>query len=399
MSTAEKAPRGDAGAATLAAAIALGPQIRAARDEIEHARRLPMPLVEAMKQAGIFRMPMPRKWGGPEIDPMMQVRIIEALAVEDASVGWCAMIGSDGGYFSAFLAESVAREMYRDLDAVTAGAVSVTGRAVRCKGGFRLSGRWPFASGIHHSTWLICGCMVYEGASPALRPAGVPLTRQCFVPTVDAQILDTWHTTGLRGSGSCDFTLEDYFVPEERSFDFENLKFSFDTPLYRHPFAFALNFPGPALGVARAAIDALIAAGTRPRRLSTIDGKLVSGELRGEEFVQEAVGRAEATLAAARAYSYATLEEMWDAVSAGRSIPGRVQAQIGMMGAQVYAMCTQAVETAYRARGGSAVYANNLLDRCLRDALTMNQHALNSTRAYAMAGRALLGLPVERYVF
>src|SRR5215470_12439424 len=120
----------------LEAARALAPQIRAAADEIEQGRRLPLPLVKAMQAAGVFRMPMPRAWGGPEVDPLTQVRIVEALSAADPSAGWCAMIGSDGGYFSAFLEDPVGRALYPDLDLVTGSSTRPSGRAVIVKGGY-----------------------------------------------------------------------------------------------------------------------------------------------------------------------------------------------------------------------------------------------------------------------
>ena len=384
----------------LANAIALGPKIRECRDEIERERRLPMHLVDAMKKAGVFRMPMPRALGGPELDLPSQLCVIEALAAADASVGWCAMIGCEAGYYIGYMEDSSAREMYADLDTVTAGQVTLTGRAVRVKGGYRVSGRWPFASGCQHSSWLIAGCMVYENAAQKLRPNGVPESLQCFVPTKDARILDTWYTTGLRGSGSHDFMVDDYFVPEGRSFSYQELEPYRTEPLYRFPFNIGLKLGGPALGVARAAIDALIEAGERPVRLTTVGGIPAPPRmLRDEEFVQDTVGKAEATLGAARAYLFATIGDIWATMASGAELAPRQLAQSAMVSAQVYSMCTQAVEMVYKARGGSSVYANNLLDRCLRDVLTMNQHVMNSLRAYSMAGRILLGLPPEQYVF
>jgi indole-3-acetate monooxygenase len=230
----EQRSRNDA-ESILSAAVALAPVIQACRDEIERERRLPMRLVTAMKEAGIFRMTMPREWGGPELDPLSQLRIIEALSVADASVGWCAMIGCDGGYFSGFLDQEVAREMYADLDAVTGSALTLTGRAVVVDGGYRVIGRWPFSSGCQHSTWLVGGCMVYDGDRPRLRPDGSPETRQCYLPARDAEILDTWYTTGLRGSGSHDFAINDYFVPTERTFSYQQLEFRRSGALYRFP--------------------------------------------------------------------------------------------------------------------------------------------------------------------
>src|SRR6185295_9422066 len=153
---------GVTGTTILEATRALAPQIRAAADEIERERRLPLPLVQAMKQAGIFRMPMPRAWGGPEVDPVTQIRIVEALSAADPSVGWCAMIGSDGGFFSAFLEDSVGRALYPDLDLVTGSSTRPTGRALVVDGGYRVGGRWQFSSGCQHSTYLVGNCFVFD---------------------------------------------------------------------------------------------------------------------------------------------------------------------------------------------------------------------------------------------
>src|SRR5712692_3705405 len=146
----------------LAAARALAPKIREASNEIERERRLTPPIVEAMRSAGIFGMTMPKQWGGPELDPLMQIRVIEALSEADGSVGWCAMINSDGGFYSAFLEDAVAREMYRDRETPTGSSLIFSGRAERVDGGYRVNGRWPFVSGCQHSDVMAGTCTIYE---------------------------------------------------------------------------------------------------------------------------------------------------------------------------------------------------------------------------------------------
>jgi indole-3-acetate monooxygenase len=147
----------------LDATTALGLQIRAAADEIEEARRLPMHLVREMQRAGIIRMAMPQAWGGPELDFLTQMRVIEELSVADASAGWCGMIGVDGGYMTAYIDRDVAREMYRDIDSVTAITFAPPGKAVKTKDGFIANGRWPFASDCQHATWLIGHFAIFDG--------------------------------------------------------------------------------------------------------------------------------------------------------------------------------------------------------------------------------------------
>jgi carotenoid cleavage dioxygenase-like enzyme len=206
----------------LQAALALQPQIRAAARDIEDMRRLPPSLVEALKNAGIFGMAMPTSWGGPQLDPLTQFRVIEALAMADGSVGWCAMINCDGGYLSAFLDDAVGRSMFPDIHSATASCLSITGQATRVRGGYRVSGRFPFASGCLHSDWVSLGCAVIEDDRPLADGNGVPATRHCFVPLSDCEIMDTWYTTGLAGTGSNDLRVDDVFVDEERSFSFQD---------------------------------------------------------------------------------------------------------------------------------------------------------------------------------
>ena len=133
----------------------------------------------------------------------------------DGSVGWCAMINCDGGYITAFLDQKVGRTMYPDLQAGTAATATPTGHALRVAGGYRVSGRFPFASGCHHCEWVWLGCVVMADGAPVLDANGVPETRQCMVKLSQCEILDTWYTTGLRGTGSNDLLVKDVFVEAE----------------------------------------------------------------------------------------------------------------------------------------------------------------------------------------
>lgn len=396
MSVATTAMKGDLFEELLDAAVGLKPVIESFREQIEQERRLPLELVDMLKQAGLFRMTMPKAWGGAELDPICQLKVIETLSETNASVGWCVMIGGDNGYFSSFLNQNVARNMYKDINAVTGSALSQTGRAVKVDGGYRVSGRWPFSSGCQHSSWLIGGCKVYDGDTLQLRPGGIPETRQVFLPAAEVTILDTWHTLGLRGSGSHDFTIENYFVPEEQTFSFQDLKVYNPSPLYRFPMAFMFNFAAVPIGTAQAAMNAIIDAAEKPSRQVTLEGRFVPvRQLREESFVQDAVGRASAMIGAAKAYLYHVVEDIWQTIQAGHA-PSPIQAaQFQSMNVQVFGMCLDAVQLLFKARGGSSVYSGSVLETCLRDMQTMDQHVMSSMRAYAQSGRILLGLPPE----
>jgi alkylation response protein AidB-like acyl-CoA dehydrogenase len=386
----------------LHAAIGLAEQIREASNEIEQGRRLPSDIAAAMKEAGVFGMAMPRVWGGPELDLLTQFRVIEALAMADGSAGWCAMIGCDGGYVTAFLDQDVARAMYPDILVATGAAATTTGKAVRVPGGYRVSGRFPFVSGCQHCEWLWAGCTVIENGVLRVDGNGVPETRQCLVRLSRCETLDTWHTTGLRGTGSNDVVMRDVFVEHEHSFSFQDPELiKRSGPLYAFPFLFIAKGSAPALGIARHAIDAVIeSAAGKPARRYTLGERIESPKmLRDDVYVQEAVGRAETLLAAARAYFYDVMGDLWATLVDGGQPSERQLALFTTAYPHIVGVCVEVVQLVYKAAGGTAVYQKGPLDRCLRDVLTMNQHVIGTLRTYEMAGRLLLGLEPLRWLF
>jgi indole-3-acetate monooxygenase len=260
---------------------------------------------------------------------------------------------------TAFLDQQVGRAMYPDLLGATAGAITPTGQARRVAGGYRVSGRFPFASGCHHSELAWLGCTVSEGGAPRVSGDGVPETRQCFLRLSDCEVLDTWYTTGLRGTGSDDLAVHDVFVPEAQSFSFQDPHLiKREGPLYAFPFMFAANGTAPALGVARHAIDALIdSAATKPARRYMLGERVEAPKtLRDDVFVQEATARAEALLGAARAYVFDVVGDLWATLLDGRPPNNRQFAAFMALYAQAVGMCVEAVQLVCRAAGGSAVY-------------------------------------------
>jgi indole-3-acetate monooxygenase len=382
-------------------AIGLAEQIRAASDEIERGRRLPPGVAQAMKDAGVFGMTMPRSWGGRELDPLTQFRVIEALAMADGSAGWCAMIGCDGGYVTAFLDQDVARAMYPDLLVATGAAATPTGQATRVPGGYRISGRFPFVSGCQHCEWVWLGCIVVNDGIPRVDGNGVPETRQCLLRLSQCEIMDTWHTTGLRGTGSNDVVVCDEFVGSEHSFSFQDAELiKRGGPLYSFPFLFVAKAAAPALGIARHALDTLVeSAAAKPARRYTLGERIEAPKmLRDDVYVQEAVGRAETLLAAARAYYFGIMGDLWATLVYGSQPSERQLALFTTAYPHVVGVCVDVVQLVYKAAGGGAVYQKGPLDRCLRDVLTMNQHVLGTFRTYEMAGRLLLGLEPLRWL-
>lgn len=369
----------------VAAAQALAPLLREHAAAAERERRLPLAVVDALKQADAIRMTFPRSLGGLEAHPLTQFRVLEALSMADGSAGWCAYIGGAGGLFTPYLRPEIARELFPSPDTIGGGAARPTGRAVAVAGGYRVSGRWPFGSGCQHATWLASGCLVFDGDTLRLSAAGHPLPLQCFLPAADVQILDTWTTTGLRGSGSHDYTIEHCFVPEERTFNFLDSPIYEAGPLYQFRRMFLLNHAAVALGIARAAIDALTELAAS-KKLS------VSASLRDEAFVQTAVARAETLVGSARSYVFAVVDDLWGTLVAGGLPDAGQLARFRLAIVHSHTAGVEAVDAMYHVAGGPALYAGHPLDRMLRDIHTINQHTIVSPKTYETAGRLLLGL-------
>ncbi|MBW2501043.1 MAG: acyl-CoA dehydrogenase family protein [Deltaproteobacteria bacterium] len=373
------------GLEVLEAVRKLGPSIRAEAEETERAGRLPESQIEALKQAGVFGMAMPLSMGGPEADPLTQLEVVEALSIADGSVGWIAMIASDGGYYAAHLEPAVAERIYADRNAVTASVLVPRGQARRVDGGYRVTGRWPFGSASLHADWFVGGCIVVGEKGPLLDDRGQPLVRMTFFAADECEVLDNWQTTGLAGSGSNDWQVDDVFVPEEHSFSlFEEPRVS--SPLFAYPWLIVANAPGVSLGIARAAIDSLCALAE--------EKQIMPGghHLRDELLVQAAVGHAEAELGAARSYLVDVTGSLWRTLEAGDEPSLAQRATFRLAGIHAFRACKDAVGRMYEAGGGSALYARSPLDRHWRDIATITQHAFANEKGYGEVGRAFMGL-------
>jgi alkylation response protein AidB-like acyl-CoA dehydrogenase len=195
----------------------LAPLIAQHADEAERERRLARPVVDALINAGVFRLFVPPTLGGAGASPLEFCEVVEAVSTVDGSTGWCVMISGGYGQFAGLLPSPAATEIFGDPGAVVSGTFRPNGVARAVAGGYQASGQWPLASGSSHATWLLGGCRIVDSDQPRLTPAGRPEVRLVFLPVADAAILDTWHTAGLRGTASNDFVLRDRFIPAHRT--------------------------------------------------------------------------------------------------------------------------------------------------------------------------------------
>jgi alkylation response protein AidB-like acyl-CoA dehydrogenase len=379
------------GQTLLRAATDLQPDILAVRDAIDRDRALPPRLVETLRSAGLFHLWLPKAIGGPELHPAEFLPVIEALAHADGSVGWCAANASVLSLVAGTLPEATARAIFGQR-AVAAGSAGPTGKAVMVQGGYRVTGRWGYGSGIVHSDWLGANSIIHDGDSPRLTPSGAPELRFIFFPKRSAEILDTWNVSGMRGTGSHDYAVADLFVPAD--YTAPALVVAPEQPgiLYRVPpiSLFTLALTCVTLGIARAAVDALVelAVVKTPAGSRTL--------LRDTASVQTAVARAEALVRAGRAVVLEAVGSLWAATeeSAHRGTAVSLRERAGIRLACTYCAeaCAQAVDLVHATAGGSAIQESGRIARCFRDIHAATQHIGLNLANYETSGRVLLGL-------
>ena len=353
----------------------------------ERERALPGALVDELRATGLMRAGAPAALGALEASPATILSGAERIARGDASAGWCVSIAATSSLLAAYLPEQGASEIFGDSTTVAAGVWAPRGRAAVVDGGLRVSGRWSFCSGISHSEWLFAGCVLEEAQSDT----GGPVLRVVALPTADLQILDTWHTSGLCGTGSHDALAEDLFVPDHRVLSLLGSAPRIDAPLYRFPIFgfFALSIAAAALGNARGAMDDLIelAAGKAAQGSSRV--------LAERPATQAAVGEAEAALRGACALYYGAIAEAWEASQ--REGPVSDELRLGLRLAATHAVRTSAdvVRVMYDLGGGTAIYDDSPLQRRFRDAHAATAHFQVNPATWELAGRLLLGLPTR----
>ncbi|MFH9190497.1 acyl-CoA dehydrogenase family protein [Streptomyces globisporus] len=367
----------------LARAEAAAPRLRELSEEIERGRRLPEEAVRLVRGTGVFRIGLREEWGGPELTFSEQTRVIEALSYGDSAAGWCAMIGMDTWIYAGYLDETVVKEMLADADAITAGLIFPVGRADRVPGGYRVTGRWPFGSGITHADWVVGGCVVHSDGVPEPGEDGAPVNwRLMLVRREEVETVDTWHTHGLAGSGSTDYRVTDHFVPEDRTFDFTTPR---DSSPFSAPDAFLGNVPGVPLGVARAALDHV-------RELAAHRVERATDTPWSDSYrVQTAIGEAEMQLSAARYAVYGSLDELWARLRDGVEATPDQQVAAALARLNAFRTARSIVQRLSDLVGTASIYRTSPLDRWLRDLHTMCQHILAQEQIAQSAGAHLIG--------
>ncbi len=375
-------------------ARALAGYLKEKSAEIDMTRRLPSEVASRLRDAGMFRLMMPKEWGGPELSPTQQVEVIEELAKANASAAWCVMIGCDSGFFAGYLEDAAAREIYPRLDMSTAGSILPTGHAERVEGGFRVTGQWSFGSGVSHADVVGLSCMLYEKGAPVMKSKGSPVTCGMLTPSSNVEVVDNWHTTGMRGTGSSDYRVKDLFVPERFLFNLRPPARR-EGILWRRSTNFLPKVSGVPLGAARAALD----------YVTELMGNKV--EMPGRRpyknlaRIQTVIADAEMMLGAARAYVFAAMDHEWKRLENNEQPNVRERADAWLSRVNAAHAARDIIRMLYDAVGSAAIYAERSpLDRALRDAETWCQHIVSQRKTLEMIGGMLLNAdtPVLPYV-
>ena len=371
-------------ASPLDAARKLAPQIRSAADEIDAARELPRPLFEALADAGFFHLAVPRAIGGGEIDFPTYVETIEEIGKADASTGWAVNQGAIFATYAARMPREVARAIWIDTPrGVVANTPAPTAQVVVVPGGYRVTGRQGFSTGCRHAAWIAAHGQVVEN--------GQSVARYFFVPVAEAELLDTWHVRGMRGTGTHHFSVTDVFVPAERTVLSATAKLLEDGPLYKIPrtLAFASGDAAVALGMARTCLDTFIElAGAKTPRATP-------GLLRDQSMAQVNVGQAEAALRSGRAFLMETVRDIWGEATAG-AVSFERRAVLRLATTHGIRLAAQVIDTVYNASGATAAYEGNLIQRHFQDIHVITQHLQGRMAHYELVGRHWLGLPVDQ---
>jgi indole-3-acetate monooxygenase len=376
-------------APTTTTAAELVPMVAARSAEVEEARRVPRDLLDDLVAAGCFRVLVPTSHGGAGADLQTAMRLYEDLASADASVAWIVMIGGGAWCDLVTLPRSSFDAVFASgPDVIVAGAINPSGTVTPEKGGYRVTGRWGFASGCEHADWIYANGV--EGTVD-----GHPMLRAALLTPDDIVIEDTWTATGMCGTASHHFHVDDRAVPTERTFVPLEGEPCIDEPIARiwTPSFVALVVASVAIGVARGALEDIRTLAEDKVPL------LASSPLATNPLFQRELARCDTELRAARGLLHDLAGEVWALADAGRPSALEQRARVRAGAAWATDRATDIVDTAHRFGGGTAVYAESPLQRRLRDIHTLTQHFIVRPDTLTTAGGVFVGIEPDVPIF
>lgn len=349
--------------------------VRAGADEAEQLRRLPQRTVDALAKGGLFTMCLPTAYGGTGEGPVGLLDATIELARADGAAGWCASIASTTSSLAAFLDPDVARSVFTSPETATGGVFAPNGTGDIVDGVHIVTGRWQWGSGTQHAEWIVGGFRAGDGTQ-----------RVAFFRADQVTFHDTWHTSGLRGTGSLDFSVTRAEVADDHAY-VVGASQRVEEAVARFPnfTLLALGVSASALGIARRALDELVeVAGGKMPQYST-------RTLAESSFAQSEFSRAEARWRAARAYLRDEVGTAWvSAVDDGHVSVGQ-RVAIRLAAAHAVSESVASTTAAWQLAGGTAVYDTSVLGRCLRDVNVVTQHIMVAPKLHETLGKHLLG--------
>ena len=380
-------------------ARALAPLLRDAADEIEEHRQLPPRVVEALIEGGFFKLLIPRSLGGAELHPLIYVQVLEEIAKAEPSTAWSLGQNSGCSMSAPYLDPAIAREVFGPPRGILAWGPDLpnAGRGVAVAGGIRVTGRWGFATGSRHATWLGAHIPIFnEDGTQRMNPNGRPQVRTVLFPKSSAKIIDNWQVIGLRGTGSDSYQAEDLFVPQQYTFGRDN-------PAERHEqgtlynftsgMIYAMGFSNVSLGIARGALETFIelARDKIPRGARKT--------LRENNVIQSMVAQCEARLSSCRAFIHQTIEEMWDEAACHGEFRPDQHPRLRLAATWAIQQSREVVSEIYSAAGATAIFNDNPFERRFRDMHAGSQQGQGRPVHFETVGQMLLGLPPEGRMF
>lgn len=352
-------------------------EVRARRDEFEAKRHVPKDMIAKLKELGIYRAHVPKCFGGDGLSPSEFLKMIEAISEADGSTGWVASFGSAQVYLAALPQETLVQVYANGPDVAFAGGLFPVQPAKKVEGGYIVNGVWKFASGCKGADLLGVGIGTGQG--------GKPLT--AVLKPEDVEIVENWEVLGMRGTGSHDLKVKDVFVPDEWTFVRGGAP-SVEEPICQYPsIAYAAQVLAVVnLGVARAALNEVSRAAGR----ASITG---APKMADRAYVRISIAKAEATLRSARAFFYEATDAAWESIMKGDGVSADQTSTLRLAAVQATRAGAEAVQAAYMLAGTSAIYDGHPLQRHLRDAMVVTQHAFLNESIYDGAGSVMLGVP------
>lgn len=375
---------------TLNAVCGLSSKIAAAAEEGEQNRHLSAKIVDDLRQAGVFRMMVPKKFGGDALSLSQVCSVLEELATADAAAAWTGMVAVGFNIVLASFPALTVEEVYADgPDATLRGAIAPIGKMAQVEGGYRVSGRWPFASGPYQPKWVVASGTVTNDGKPLIGPLG-PETRVALVPVEKVEFLDTWYTVGLRGTDSRDFQMEDVFVPEEHAVSLFGLNAqSYGDPLFDLPFPLLAGPTHSAIcvGIVRAVLADLTVL-ARAKRSAFNPGQTL-GE---SQVFQHRLAEMSVRHAAIQSLLERQVREVTLLGEGTESMSMEDLQRHASYCGYIHEQAMSLVDEAFALAGSTPVYSKSTIQRRWRDLRVAAQHYAASTLHYPAYGALLMGI-------